>query len=222
MPMAQPVVTRTRRRIERKQLVLVVTLILVVAGTSFWLGMIFGRKGELPAFPEGGEQPKLPMVSVAPPPPPKAAPAADQPDKLTFYDNLPKGNQAPLGSGINLPPEKVAAPARQAPKTVEQVIKTVDVKVAAKAASAVAAPASSAAGDLIVQVASFRTRDDAQKLVSQLEKYKLSPFIESVDLGEKGTWHRVLTGPYADREVADRAVVLLREEERFSALVKRR
>ena len=42
--MAQPVVSRTQRRIERKQLVLVVVLILAVAGVSFSLGVMFGKR----------------------------------------------------------------------------------------------------------------------------------------------------------------------------------
>ncbi len=44
------------------------------------------------------------VTQLAPPPPPHEESAPEKPERLTFYDNLPKGNQAPLGSGINLPP----------------------------------------------------------------------------------------------------------------------
>ncbi len=42
--MAQPVVSRSQRRIERKQLVLAVILILAVAGVSFSLGVLYGKQ----------------------------------------------------------------------------------------------------------------------------------------------------------------------------------
>ena len=55
--MAQPVVSRTQRRIERKQLVLVVILILVVAAGSFSLGVMFGQRSGAGGGSENAEPP---------------------------------------------------------------------------------------------------------------------------------------------------------------------
>lgn len=215
--MAQAVVTRSQRRVERKQVVLIVVLIFAVAGVSFFLGVLFGRSGNsLPGFSEDAGKPTLPIVTrVVPPPPPTPEAAAD---KLTFYDNLPKGNQAPLGSGINLPPEqnKKAAEVKK-----KEASKTAKKSVVAEK-KPVAAPVSSADGAFVVQVASFRTSEDAGKMADRLKSYKLATFVESADLGAKGVWYRVLSGPYTSRDNADRAADLLREKERLSALVRQR
>jgi len=225
--MVQPVATRSQRRIERKQVVLIAVLILAVAGVSFSLGVMFGQSsGSLPGLSADGEKPKLPMViNVAPPPPPSEA-ASEEPkkeEKLTFYDNLPKGNQAPLGSGINLPPEKK----KTATKTNKSAVKTASLSpepLQSKplAPSVATPPAASTDGAFVVQIASFRTSEDAGKLTSRLKSHKVTTFIESANLGEKGVWYRVLAGPYTSREKADQAAAFLQEKERFSVLVRPR
>jgi cell division septation protein DedD len=219
--MVQPVVTRTQRRIERKQIVLIIILILAVAGTSFALGVMFGQRSRVGAdLANDSEKPKLPVVTqvVPPPPPPSAEGAADKQDKLTFYDNLPKGNQAPLGSGINLPPEE------QKPATAKKSKELAKPAAVPRAPSPkpAAIPAVSAGGAFMVQIASFRTSADAEKLTRQLSRYELKTSVEKVDLGAKGVWHRVLAGPYNSRESADQVAGLLREKERLSALVRKR
>jgi cell division septation protein DedD len=218
--MVQPVVTRSQRRVERKQVVLIAVLVLAVAGVSFALGVMFGQKGgSLPGLAADVGKPRLPMVAnVAPPPLPTPEAAPEKPEKLTFYDNLPKGNQAPLGSGINLPPEQTK-PAKK--------IKQLEVVKPARLPSEqlprpATAPVASADGSFVVQIASFRTGEDAEKLANRLKGYQLTTFVETADLGEKGVWHRVLSGPYGKRESADQAAGLLREKERLSALVRQR
>jgi cell division protein FtsN len=202
---------------ERKQLVLVVVLVFAIAGVSFSLGVMYGRKGgELPGLADETNKPKLPMVTkITPPPKPEPKVVEEKPEKLTFYDNLPKGDQAPLGSGINLPPRE---------QNTQEVVAKVATPKPAKPApepEAVAPPATEA-GSFVVQVASFRTSEDAGKLATRLKGYQLETYVEKADLGEKGVWHRVLSGPYANRENADKAAELLREKERLSALVRQK
>jgi cell division septation protein DedD len=62
---------------------------------------------------------RLPVAEAVPPT--AAAPVAGErpADSLTFYDSLPKGGQAPLGSGINLRPARVPAPLATAPAPAE-------------------------------------------------------------------------------------------------------
>ena len=218
--MAQPVVSRTQRRIERKQLVLVFILILAVAAVSFFVGVMYGKQSGVTA---GGisetENSRLPTVAqFEPPPKPVEEMAPVKTEPLTFYDNLPKGKQAPLGSGINLPPEQEAV----SPDTVEKVAIAPASPPPKPLLKPGAKPPASSAGDFVVQVASFRSGEDAAKLVGRLKAYGLTVFVERADLGEKGVWHRVLSGPFPSRENADKAVHFLREKEKLSAIVRQR
>lgn len=232
--MVQPMVTRTQRRVERKQIILVAVLAVALAGVSFALGVMYGQRGlDRVMISMADERPSLPRaVQVAPPPLPTSQATTTEPGNLTFYENLPKGNQAPLGSGINHPPElkKVvkqpepavtAAPAPVAPASSAAPAKATEISPL-PTPDVLATPVTRAGGAFVVQVASFRLKEDATKLIKRLESYPLRPFVESADLGQKGVWYRVLAGPFATRDDADRAVVLLQEKEKLSAIVKPR
>lgn len=222
--MHQPVMSRSQRRIEKKQTLLVLLLILVVAGVSFALGVMVGQKGEtLPdQTASGAQEVPLPAATqvVPVPPTPEPEPIPELP-RLTFYDDLPKGDQAPLGSGINLPPdgETPGAGAK-----AEVVVETAAPKPVASPVPKpkAAKPTVSPQGAFVVQVASFRTAADAAKLQKRLNQHDLTTSLERADLGQKGIWFRVLAGPYANRSAADQVVALLKTEERLSALVRKR
>jgi len=219
--MVQPVVSRTQRRIERKQLMLIVVLIIAVATVSFSLGVMFGQRNvsNQGLIAEVDSSTPAKVTQIVPPPPPQEETAPEKPELLTFYDNLPKGNQAPLGSGINLPPEQPKKAVQAKPK---RTVKQADVKPVAASPQQTTGPTVSAEGSFVVQIASFRTRENAKGFALRLKLYKLSPFIETADLGDKGVWYRVLAGPYSSREGADTVAALLKEKERLSALVRKR
>ena len=219
--MVQPVVSRTQRRIERKQLMLIVVLIIAVAAVSFSLGVMFGQRNisSQGLVAEVDSLTPAKVTQVVPPPPPQEETVPEKPERLTFYDNLPKGNQAPLGSGINLPPEQPTKAVQAKPK---RAVKKTEVKPVAATPKRATVSTVSAEGSFVVQIASFRTGDDAKGLAARLKLYKLSTFTETADLGDKGVWYRVLAGPYSSREGADAAAALLKEKERLSALVRKR
>jgi len=219
--MVQPVVSRTQRRIERKQLMLIVVLIIAVAAVSFSLGVMFGQRNisSQGLVAEVDSLTPAKVTQIVPPPPPQEETVPEKPERLTFYDNLPKGNQAPLGSGINLPPEKPTKAVQAKPKPA---VKKTEVKPVAATPKRATVPTVSAEGSFVVQIASFRTGEDARRLAARLKLYKLSTFIETADLGEKGVWYRVLAGPYNSREGADTVAALLKKKERLSALVRKR
>jgi len=218
--MAQPVVSRSQRRIERKQLVLAVTLILAVAGVSFSLGFMYGkRSGAATEVADGPATSGVTAVTkVEPPPKPVEETTSVKPEPLTFYDNLPKGKQAPLGSGINLPPEQKA----DGPSVVKKELVAPTRPPAKPSPKTEVKPPASSTGAFVVQIASFRKREDATKLTARLKTYGLTVFVERADLGEKGVWHRVLSGPFPSHENADKAVDFLRKKERLSAIVRQR
>ena len=219
--MAQSVVSRTQRRIERKQLVMIVVLIIAVAAVSFSLGVMFGQRNASSQEPAAGVDYTTPskVTQVVPPAPQKKEAEAEKPERLTFYDNLPKGNQAPLGSGINLPPEETEKAVQTKP---QRAIKAAEVKQVDAIPKQATVPPVSGEGSFVVQIASFRTGEDARTLAARLKIYKLSTFIETADLGDKGVWYRVLAGPYNGRAGADTTAALLKEKERLSALVRKR
>lgn len=54
----------------------------------------------------------------------------------------------------------------------------------------------------VVHISSYQNEADALIDAKVLEKKGLPVFVKKVDLGEKGTWFRVLIGPYADYDEA--------------------
>lgn len=241
--MARPVVSRTQRRMEKKQALTLLFLILAVSLVSFSLGIIVGRSGTSRPAPAAAvvPAPHLP-VATAPAAPaaqassaaPAASPApAPAQEKLTFYDTLPKGEQPPLGSGINLPPKsaKAKAPAAGpapssaavAPAPSTAAVRPQPAPAAAGRAEKVASPPAPApAGAYLVQVASFHKVADARTLKQRLAARGYAAFTREADLGAKGIWHRVFIGPFADRDAAGRMVRRLKEKEKLSAMVRKR
>lgn len=213
-----PVTTRTQRRFERRQMVFMTILALAIAVTSFFLGVMVGERGSFSGTK--AEPPRLPMVQVAPPPLPASVPAGSQ--KLTFYDDLPKGNSAPLGSGINLPKGGHAysapPPPPPAPEAAAPVAKA---PVAAPAPEKAAAPKVSAGGAYVVQVSATRDQTEAKRLVDKLKGKGFAASSERADLGAKGVWYRVTTGPYSDQATAANAAGQLKQQG-FAAIARKR
>ncbi|HKK00661.1 MAG TPA: SPOR domain-containing protein [Desulfuromonadales bacterium] len=262
--MAQQIPSRTQRRMEKKQALVLLVLIVAVALASFALGVMVGRgsrsapeqvaaapthlpikapgvtSSEAPAAAAGQPVEKPAQATPSEPAtpsaaaPPKKAASASAGNHLTFYDTLPKGQQPPLGSGINLPPgsaEKPApAPAVKAeaptsPPPAKTVKQAETPRTAAKASSSskpVAAPRAVAHGAYVVQVASFKNSADAEVLRKRLDGRHYPAFAQAADLGAKGVWHRVLVGPFATVSDARQVAGRLRTEEHLSALVKKR
>jgi septal ring-binding cell division protein DamX len=227
--MIRQVVSRSQRRMEKKQALIVLVLVLAVALASFSLGVMVGRGGSHPvATVEPATATPRIAVSAEPATPAGAAevvevadplPATQEGgDGLTFYEALPRGEQPPMGSGINLPPEEtpvasVATPAlRVAPATLPSP----------QSAPSRLRPATDGEGDYLVQVASFRQAGDASKLAERLALKNYPAYAQEVDLGEKGVWHRVFVGPFPGNEEATRVVQRLQTEDKLTALIRKR
>lgn len=216
--MARQVVSRTQRRMEKKQAMILLVLVLAVSLVSFTLGVMVGRGGSrttAAAEPEPSPA-RLSVAQVPPTQKPESAPAdaaapKPGPESLTFYDTLPKGEQPPMGSGINLPPAQEAA-AQVKEAASEQKV----------SATQAAPPPAASGGSYVVQAASFRQAEEARSLQARLADKAYAAFTEEADLKEKGVWHRVYIGPFATSAAAAEVVARLKAEERLSALVKRR
>jgi len=218
----------------RKQPAGIFVLLMVGAvGISFVLGVITGwftfrhmsrnSAGKYAASAEvqrkGGDVP----------PPSEGQPVAgaagrSQEPSLTFYETLPKGGHAVIGSGLNPlkpvehAPAKAAPPATQTPtkpapaaKPAEPIETAVPPKEAAKAPakSPEPAPAKEAVvkegdgkGKFVVQVASYNTKKDAEALRDRLTAIGIAAYIVESGIPDRGTWYRVRAGRHLDKQAA--------------------
>jgi len=125
--------TRTQRRLEKRQAIIILALLLLVSLLSFVLGVTTGRRGADRDFAEQvKEQQETVRIVQVPVATPIPAPAPRPPDeqrgekgslidavvenaRLSFYDDLVR-DSSPLGSGINQPlPAESRPPASQPP-----------------------------------------------------------------------------------------------------------
>jgi cell division septation protein DedD len=77
-------------------------------------------------------------------------------------------------------------------------------------------------GDYTIQVSSFRSMEQASDLKGRLSKKGYAAYVQSVELSDKGTWHRVRVGNYHDKEGAERVAGDLRSRESLPATVMKR
>jgi len=75
--------------------------------------------------------------------------------------------------------------------------------------------------EYLLQAASFRSRDDADRLRAELLLLDLPAATGEVTVGS-GIWYRVTVGPFADQQTAEGAMSRLRERNLTAILVKRK
>jgi cell division septation protein DedD len=148
-----------------------------------------------------------------------------QEPSLTFYDTLPKGSKAVIGSGLNphKPAEHVTAKAAPPLPAGQPSAKPAPVKSEVRAESVAAAkegtktttkdtePAaahdgaskeSNGKGKFAVQVASYHTKKDAEALLERLKTAGAAAYIVETNIPDKGTWYRVRIGKHLDQQTA--------------------
>lgn len=241
--------TRKQRRMERKQVLILVVVLLVVSLASFTLGVMVGSRGAerdlaqkqlvakqiLAARPPVRVAPSTPAAKVGPPvAEPAEIPPQEEQTELSFYDNLAK-ETAPLGSGINLPPQKekpkpkpVVKPPIPLPE--QPIVKKNLVAVAVIPAKGAQPPAPKEPavqprikpnGKYALQVGSFSAAADAGRLKKRLVDKGYPAFIVEADLAAKGIWYRVKIGPYADSGAAKAMQLLMEKQEQLKGFVSR-
>ena len=143
--------------------------------------------------------------STEPPPKPK----------FEFYTLLPEME-------VVVPDEDLAAPS-PAPAESASTDETGATDVAAPTGTAVEenrqtepAPGS---GHYILQVASFKSMNDADGLKAQLTLLGFRPVVQTVAINSDEKWHRVRIGPYADRGSLEAARIKLRADGHDNPLV---
>ncbi len=242
MDMRSTTKTRVQRRVEKKQALLLVALVLVISVVSFVLGVVVGRHSGESMVTQRMSEPQQIIVAdnlVNPPePPPIVVPPVD--DKLTFYDNLSKDEMAPIGSGINLPPDtghsevvdevekagvsanpEVAQPTAISSSVQAQALTPTPAPMVETPAVLDELPAVIRGGEWVVQVFSSKSAADAGLLRDELGGKGYPAFITEADLGNKGIWYRVYFGPYADKSAAVQAQVYAQTKDKLAGFAKR-
>lgn len=146
---------------------------------------------------------------------PAPAPAQPKPDApLTFYKTLSVGGKGAIGTGMNLkkPEPGLSAPHEPpvgAPAThaVPEPASTQDVAPAAPAAPVPApAPAASAksesAARFVVQVASYREKQEAVIAQAKLSAKGVAVYLVESHVADKGVWYRLRVGRHLTRAEA--------------------
>jgi len=154
-----------------------------------------------------------PVASAASP---RQEPAPEPSPELSFYKALPEAAPLPLGSGLNpgLAQQGAAAGGTKSPPAATSALPA--------GQGGAVLPKASAEGRYVVQVASFKAQEDAAALQQRLQKAGYAAFIETATVGEKGTWHRVRIGPFAEALEAQEVVSRIKEQEKLSAFMTQR
>ncbi|HEY6874264.1 MAG TPA: SPOR domain-containing protein [Geobacteraceae bacterium] len=215
----------------RKQPVGIFAVILFSAVTmSFALGVLTGwlvfkparKAGQGQLVAAAGAKGQVSSVPQAQYPNPEAnAPKGVDPP-LTFYETLPKGGKAIIGSGLNpamkespqpktapVSPQPPAQPPRTPPAAPKAGEAGAPAEQAGKAPSdghAAAPVQNGAPGKYCVQVASTQERKEAEALQARLAGRGLPAFIVESTIRERGTWFRVRIGKHLSRQAAEELV----------------
>jgi len=233
--------TRMQRRMEKRQAVILLVLVLVVSLASFTLGVIVGRRGAERDLAQKFQQTEKVLVAQTPPPASSSTPAAVVPQptapqpvepapaepKLSFYDDLAK-ETAPLGSGINLAPveKEEAVAVLQPPIDLpdQPIVKTTTQDKPPEVVSESSGskmPKVAPAGTHAVQVGSFGSAGDAIALKQKMLDKDYPAFVVEADLGKKGLWYRVRIGHYKNYATAKLALKQLEEKEQIKGFISR-
>lgn len=162
---------------------------------------------------------KPPAVAAAPlTPVTPAAPAAQPAPAATPAPAPVPGQQQTAAAG----PRQLTVPTTPAPAPAAPAATTAAATPAPKAAS----PAPPGSGNYRLQLSSVRSEADADKEWRRLKgKYPdplnaLASRYTRVDLGDKGIWWRVQTGPVGDRTAADAACAKLKSQGQGCSVVQ--
>jgi cell division septation protein DedD len=151
-----------------------------------------------PTLPESALTSKSETLSATTPLRPKAAPTPEV---------------APIGE-----PPAARVEEKHEPEPRRPVV-TAEPKPKTPAVSRVSL---SQGGDYTVQVGSSRSLEQATELKGRLSKKGYVVYVQTVDLNDKGTWHRVRIGNYRDKEGAERVASDIRSRESLPATVMKK
>lgn len=138
---------------------------------------------------------------------------ASEPAKEAHERQLPEPSGSPPATTEQSAAPMPAAPRPEAhaPETVQAPAQAVERVQEAEEEGAAASPAAGAGGRYVVQVASFSSASNAERLSGTLRQYGYTPMVDRVR-SDVGTLHRVRIGPYSTEAEAGQAVARLKDQ----------
>jgi DedD protein len=223
---------------------------LVVLGSVFVLGVVVGKG--LAGSEQASEVPDLltaldqkakvsltfqeELTRKAPPPPVEPRPAPVQPAPVQVAaarDPVPAPAPAPAPEPVPAPAPPAAA--QPAPVQISAEIggsrgpapevptRSGELKDAFARATQAAPPAeASSDGAFTLQLSASQSRDEADRFAARLRERGYAPYIISVDVAGKGTWHRVRMGSFPSRDAAQRYLADFKRETQLDAFIAAR
>jgi len=181
---------------------LAVLSVLVLLGISFGAGLLTGwflfKGGDNAPAGNPGTVPQVKQLEPAPAAAPPTA-AAPQDTPLTFYKTLPSGGHGAMGSGVNL---KLSGPPPQ-PKTAPAAAPAARPAEEKPSAEKTAAEKTAAEPRFLVQIASYRDRQEADALQARLAAKGVAAYVVESKVRDKGVWYRLRAGRHLSREEAE-------------------
>jgi DedD protein len=142
-------------------------------------------------------------------PPPSEAPQESPPGGVSEPPGTAASTTPSTPTQQSAPPQ-TTTPAQQSPPAATTVEKPAATPAPPPAAPPPSVPRGSASGNLAVHVSSVHTSLKAEEETARLKAAGFDVFTRRVDLGPKGTWHRVYVGPFTNRADADAAAEAIR------------
>jgi DedD protein len=176
--------------------------------------------GRIPLMPsaepksQAGKGPEFAFSPALP-----EAPAANKPESPSTLAPRPKPAPTPEVTRSNDPPAEALKAEERREAEPRRPAVTTESKPKPPAVTRVSL---SQTGDYTIQVSSFQSMDQANALKGRLSKKGYAAYVQSVDLSDKGTWHRVRVGNYREKDGAERVASDLRNQESLPATVMRR
>jgi septal ring-binding cell division protein DamX len=200
---------------------LILAGVVLGAVAVFSLGVMVGQRVTESVPSLGEPPPSVPMETLVPPtaPAPEKKVAAEgtapSGDKLTFFDTLSGEKASPPPSLPKTPPPK-SAPAAAPTPAAKPAPAPAAKPAAASPAERVNALRSS--GSWYVQVASTTSSQGANDLVARLKKKGVKAVSTPVTLKGK-QWYRVRIGTFPDKNSANQARKILKQNMKIDGLV---
>jgi cell division septation protein DedD len=194
-------VQKNRPRKESSGLLALLTVAVLVA--TFGAGVFTGwllfkgpRKGAAPVAADKALTKANPPQAVAQQP---LAPAPDAP--LTFYKTLPAGGKGAIGSGLN--PEKPKPSTAAHPAAAPGAAAPAAASPAAPAAAPAAEEKQQPAQQFVVQIASYRSKQEAESAQSKLASKGIAAYLAESKLPDRGVWYRLRVGRHLSKAEAE-------------------
>lgn len=180
------------------------------------------------------EQPKPVIVEQRPPAAPgvrapavsaPAAPAEQAVDKAAAPAAAPEPKPVeapPAERPVETVPEErpASSPPRPMEGTAQQAVARTVAEVAAVQKPAAVLPTEAVAGGrFCIQVKSTQEKDDANRFAARLRDRGYAPYVQQVELPERGTWFRVRMGSFESRDAAGRYLADFKRETKIDAIV---